>query len=659
MKTLVKQVLIAALAVQLGLSAPAGAAITDIANVPVGSSSTVKPNVVFVLDDSGSMDFEVLLDTNDGALWWDTTTRNGWEASGAPKYNTAGAASGNWFKYTNLFPNGCTQDTRRNCDTIPGNSHYGIPPTPQFASLRSSAYNPQYYNPTLSYQAWAPAYLGGSTRTFGNASATAARSHPWFGGGTPVTINLTQTLTSQAGNWIFVMQAGMVIPGAAIPGITAKKNNGGSWTAVTSDYTIPSGEYWVVSIPYFPATYWMPDAACTTGPDCTTAPDGVSLRRYEIKPGNSFPSGRAYADELQNFANWFTYHRKRKLMLAGAAGLVLNQVRGLRAGVVQLNSLAPVTMYDANNASDSLNLRSLLGTIYQNPSSGGTPTREALQYVGQQYVNNSALIQNACQRNNAFVMTDGFATVNNSIAVPSYSQSTWGGSPPYTTTTRSSLADIALAYYTINLKPSLPTGQVAFDVLDTSPAADRNSNLHMTTYAMTIGTKGTIFNTPLQPADVYANPPTWPAPTIDRSPTAVDDLWHATINSRGLMFVATDPVTAAAKIQATINDIIYRSAPESAVAVSNVNLRAGDNTAFVSSYNLATWYGELGAYPGGRGHRQCPPGRADLDRARPARRARSRESAHRHLQRLHRRSVPVDQPAGVDAVDADAQRRRR
>jgi len=592
-----RPILTAVLALQLGFPAPVVAAITDIASVPVGSSSTVKPNVVFVLDDSGSMDFELLLPTNDGAFWWDATARSGWEAGGAPKFNTAGNATGSWYKYSHLFPNGCTQDTRRDCDAIPGNAHFAIPPTAQFASLRSSAYNPLYYNPRITYQPWGPAYISGATRTFANAATTAARSHPWFGGGTPVTFNLTQSVSSQAGNWIFVMQPGMVIPGATIPGITAKKNNSGGFVAVTSDYTIAAGDYWVVSIPYFPATYWTPDPACTSGPDCATAPDGASLRRYEIKPGNTFPGGRAYADELQNFANWFTYHRKRKLMLAGAAGLVLNQVRGLRGGIVQLNSLGSVTMYDANNASDSLNLRALLGTIYQNPSSGGTPTREALQYVGQQYVNNGSLIQYACQRNNAFVMTDGFAQVNNSIAVPSYSQATWGATRPFATTAKSSLADIALAYYTINLKPSLPTGQVAFDVLDTSPAADRNSNLHMTTYAMTLGTKGTIFNTPAQPADVYANPPTWPAPTVDRSPTAVDDLWHATINSRGLMFDATDPVTAASKIQATINDIIFRSAPESAVAVSNVNLRAGDNSAFVSSYNMSSWYGELGAYP--------------------------------------------------------------
>src|SRR5882672_9803021 len=42
----------------------------DIANVPLNPSMTAKPNIIFGLDDSGSMDFEVLLSTNDGAAWW-------------------------------------------------------------------------------------------------------------------------------------------------------------------------------------------------------------------------------------------------------------------------------------------------------------------------------------------------------------------------------------------------------------------------------------------------------------------------------------------------------------------------------------------------------------------------------------------------------------
>ena len=61
----------------------------------------------------------------------------------------------------------------------------------------------------------------------------------------------------------------------------------------------------------------------------------------------TFPSGRTYAAELQNFANWFTYYRKRKLMLAGSMGQVLSQVRDVRGGIVKFNATSAVTMYGA------------------------------------------------------------------------------------------------------------------------------------------------------------------------------------------------------------------------------------------------------------------------------------------------------------------------
>ena len=48
----------------LTLTQPATAALTDIANAPISNNSgtVVKPNVMFVLDDSGSMDFNYLPD---------------------------------------------------------------------------------------------------------------------------------------------------------------------------------------------------------------------------------------------------------------------------------------------------------------------------------------------------------------------------------------------------------------------------------------------------------------------------------------------------------------------------------------------------------------------------------------------------------------------
>ena len=72
----------AALAVALiwsQLLQAAGAASTDLADTPMATAGRAKPNLIFVVDDSGSMDSEFLpvrgLSTNDGAGWWNTTDR--------------------------------------------------------------------------------------------------------------------------------------------------------------------------------------------------------------------------------------------------------------------------------------------------------------------------------------------------------------------------------------------------------------------------------------------------------------------------------------------------------------------------------------------------------------------------------------------------------
>lgn len=574
---------------------------TDLASVPLDTKAVAKPNVVLALDDSGSMDFEVLLNTNDGAAWWEANTKSFADASGNPHFNSSGATGndgkgGNWYKYAYLFPNGTNSDARSLTDGPA--SHFAVPPVAAFAWLRSSDYNPLYYNPAVTYRPWEPAYIG-SDVAFPPAIASAARSHPVFPtSGSATVIDLTQTLVATQANWTFRMLPGMVIPGGSVSGVKGRKFGGGSWQNISTSYTIPSGEWWDVSIPYYPATYYVKDAKCGGGADCFTGPDGTKLRRYEIKSGAAFPSGRSYAEELQNFANWFVYYRKRKLMLAAAAGEVFSRINGIRAGVVQLNDRKPVTMRDFSSPDPSKNARALLGLIYSNPASGGTPTREALDYVGRQYMRTDAQapIQYACQRNSAFVLTDGFAYAS-AVTPPAYDQSKWVGTPPYQTIYGKSLADIAAAYYTVNLRPDLPNGLLSVDPSNTAPSADRNPDLHMTTYALALGAKGFIFGTG-SPQDVnpFLNYPSWPKPDQDRSPSAIDDLWHATINGRGAMLNAASADTVVAALKQMIADMLVKSGSQSALAVSNVNLRAGDNTAYVASYNGTMWTGELAAY---------------------------------------------------------------
>src|SRR6056297_242761 len=50
----------------------AAAATFDIAEDPLFLVQPVKPAMIMAIDDSGSMDGEMIMPTNDGAMWWHT-----------------------------------------------------------------------------------------------------------------------------------------------------------------------------------------------------------------------------------------------------------------------------------------------------------------------------------------------------------------------------------------------------------------------------------------------------------------------------------------------------------------------------------------------------------------------------------------------------------
>jgi type IV pilus assembly protein PilY1 len=215
------------------------------------------------------------------------------------------------------------------------------------------------------------------------------------------------------------------------------------------------------TITYYPATFWKKENCTVDGSTCVTNYDGQKLKRYEIKGGNTIPSGRTYTAEMQNFANWFTYYRKRRLMLGAAMGEVLENLTGLRLGVVAFNARSTPTMYDADATAPALNRLAVTGKFYVAEGNGGT-THATMAYIRNQFDTNTNIIQYACQRNSSFIITDGFAN-DGAVAPPAYSQSTYGSGAPYQTTAGSSLADKALAYFTLRLRSStspLPAGKV-------------------------------------------------------------------------------------------------------------------------------------------------------------------------------------------------------
>lgn len=616
----------------------------ELSNNPLATRNLAKPNIIIGYDDSGSMDWETIINgAKEGTLWysssttsrfWDTptttvggetvctgrrrrtcTTTGGTTVTNPPVINSSGSD-----QYGYIFPNGSTSsstgDVRRYGD---GDELYAIPPIPAYAFVRSNAYNSMYYNPAIRYTPWKPAYIDGALRTFSNASPTAARSHPYFPlSGTATTMDLTavQYQSTPSSNFTFRFKNGMVIP-TSVPWhsqtIRARQSGSSTWSNVTSAITVGSTDYDVM-IPYYPAEYWSIDSTCTSGSDCATAWDGQQIRRTAIiSTTTSYPkaAGRTdcagstctYAEEIQNFANWFQYYRKRRLAMAAGMGNALADVKGIRADSIYFNggssSRPDATMYDFSSTDDSANAKRVIGKFYRSDAQSGTPIRSMMKHIGGQFARTGtdAPIQFGCQRNASFIATDGYNT-DTSTTAPSYTAATWMTGPPYTDIISNSLADIAGAYYTINPRPDLATGLLSVNPSATGNNVDRNTNLHVNQYAVTLGAFGSIFGTG-SPSDVnpFINPPTWPSVGTSASTAQIDDLWHATINGRGEMHNAYDAADVSTAISSVVRNLIATAGSDAGVAVSSYNLSAGNNTAFVSSYNAQDWSGDLAAFP--------------------------------------------------------------
>lgn len=585
--------LLASVTALAGLLYSATSGATNLAELPLKASVLAKPNVIFAMDDSGSMDWEVMLPTDSGTLWWDKLTGTAWTATGEPLASDAGSDR-EMLAY--LFPG--SYDNTTLIDNF-NQSWLGVPPTAQFAAMRSSDYHKAYFNPdpANTYDDWPPGHDGATQNDYAPVSvANALLATPSVLA--PVKPNSTTTVDLLKNRVAQIrMFAGMIVPAGASISVS------GVWTPQVVDLKLTGTTD--VRIPYYPATYWKRVAAsdCSGTDVCAAVPNGDAtqrLKRFQIRRAN-YSSDAAFVKDIQRFANWFTYYRKRVTLTAGSMGKVLEGLNGMRVGVVAFNKQAPVTMYDLDSSVNSRNGVRVSGIFYANPASGGTPTQSTLAYIFNQFKRTDSadfagnrIIQYACQRNAAFIVTDGFYN-SGTVTPPSYDKSKWGAAAPYATTYASTLADQALAYYTLNPRTDLPAGRVPTGKTE-AVNPDLNTNLHVNTYALTLNMPGQLW-------DGVATFPTgavnWPTPVPDTR-SAIDDIWHATINGRGKMYNVTDPREAVIKIDEGLRDILSQVSAQGGVAVSSVNLdaaEASDAKAFLGKYNPSGWTGDLEARP--------------------------------------------------------------
>jgi type IV pilus assembly protein PilY1 len=166
------------------------------------------------------------------------------------------------------------------------------------------------------------------------------------------------------------------------------------------------------------------------------------FQRVSIDPATATYAGRpnrsdcaatpvcTYAEEMTNFANWHAYYRYRMLMMKSASGHAFIDLDDrYRIGFITIrpgnntgNTVSgsnPVSTsrYQPARVFDDTQKLAFFEKLYAQDTSGNTPLREALSRVGRYYANrttgiNSGMsddpVEYSCQQNFSLLTTDGY-----------------------------------------------------------------------------------------------------------------------------------------------------------------------------------------------------------------------------------------------------------
>lgn len=174
--------------------------------------------------------------------------------------------------------------------------------------------------------------------------------------------------------------------------------------------------------------------------------------------------------------------------------------------------------------------------------------------------------------------------------------------------TTPSLSDIAFFYWANDLRTDL-ANRVPTSLSDTStgkvtgtksgepdpeiyfnPANDPASWQHVVQFMVGLGVAGTLTADDATLLSLRKGTK-WPAP-ISGGAQAIDDTWHAAVNSRGKYFSANNPQNLVDALAAILNNIVQRRGSATAVSVNTGVLNSGA-LAYSGGYDSGDWSGYL------------------------------------------------------------------
>lgn len=551
----------------------------DLADSPLFIGVTAKPNLLFLIDDSGSMDWEVVSKDADHGGRFTGTQPDGADADGAGSVKHRDA----------------DDDGEADCDFDDGSFH-GYMYIVEFGSnnygdggndcytaddeawrIRNHDFNPVYYNPARQYTPWAG--LDADGETFADIDPTNAPNDPY---------DPTERidLTKNNSNWSSGRRHTSDRDGDDEPdGFRYYM-----WQDDDRDGHFDNGEEFEVRIKDLPRNL-------AEGETKTIETAGGELTVH-------------YPNSQTNFANWFAYYRSRDLIAKNAYSKVIAESDNIRMGLVTLhdNNRVDTRIRDMNANPSVGNKRDLLSELFQFEPDGGTPLRARMDDCGA-YMRCGrnpfdfdescpALLQGQggnCQQNFLIMMTDGFYNkrFNGAGNNDGDNDSDWDGGA-FADEYEDTLADIAMGYFEDDIHGDLDNDLVPSD-------ADPATHQHIVNYSVAFGVDGTIDAMPEELADLFP----WPDPAGSGA-AKIDDLRHAAYNGRGLFLDASNPSKLEGALNAAVQDVESRSGSASALSINSGTLST-DSRIYQASFLGGSWVGDLASRPisDGSGNGTC------------------------------------------------------
>jgi type IV pilus assembly protein PilY1 len=516
-----------------------------ISDIPLETlADPAPPLIVFVLDDSGSMDWDIMTSEKDG-------TYKG--SSGGLFYYVFDAFDN---KYVNVQEKSSEKDR---C----------------YYQTQWYEINRIYYNPAMTYEPWPKWHELPETPTptwaeVPNANPKFPRINPML----DIEIDLNGTYVK-------------------FDSVYIKRSHYYLFSRETSKLYLININIANSSIDYYQAK--------------TLSDHRIKALYKTNDPPTDVLSTRTFEEELQNFANWFSFYRKRMLTAKAAIGSAVASLEGIKVGLLTINnnksartSVLPIKCKnDAGSLDDQTD--KFLSILYKSDPYGGTPLRKGLENAGKYFdETSSSPLGNwpyaseaeggECQQVFSVVLTDGWWNGS----APSVGNADGSATACFSDNYNNTLADVAMYYYANDLSPTLE------NKVPLRPG-DANIQQHMVTFTVSFGQTGTLNpfdDYPSCPAenkttDCSAHCPEWPKAQAN-SKTTIDDLWHAAVNGRGEFFSASNPQDLIHAMESIGRQISVIGSAAS-VAVNGAKFE-NNSKVFQGSYNSSDWSGDIKAF---------------------------------------------------------------